>query len=154
MRKLQSRLEPWLVFFILLAATGWTAFFVQLRERSVAEKATEQAREPSRSTNPTRARKKQFVLLECENGKALEQRIQALGGEVGEAIGQDTDYLVIGEGRTDPGQSKPYQRALRYGVQILSPGDLLAVTPNAEANGTARGLRSGGGGFGRRRRRP
>ncbi|MEQ8767286.1 MAG: hypothetical protein RL885_25470 [Planctomycetota bacterium] len=69
------------------------------------------------------------------NREQLKLQIEAAGGQVRETVGVDTDFLIQGEVgdptlgedevQIDPTQTEEYQRAQRYGVQILSADDVI-----------------------------
>ncbi len=69
------------------------------------------------------------------NQEQLKLMIAAAGGEVRTEVGADTDFLIVGEvgdptleegeAQIDPTQTQEYQKALRYGVQILSANDVI-----------------------------
>ncbi|MEQ8764644.1 MAG: M56 family metallopeptidase [Planctomycetota bacterium] len=75
-------------------------------------------------------RSERFVFTRQSDKEHLKALIESAGGEVHDQVDRETDYLVLGDPALGSGKERvdwaeKYQCAMRFGVQILSPVDVI-----------------------------
>ncbi|MEQ8767622.1 MAG: BRCT domain-containing protein [Planctomycetota bacterium] len=132
MISLLSRAKFWLGPLALLAIAGWSLYFVdratcnrpEVRSEPITEKLSELGPLSFRPEIP------EIVVVGAlpeEVRRQAERRVEDIGGRIVSEVQVNTSFLVVGEAdgvEEDPTETEEYQRALRFGVQIVSADEL------------------------------